>query len=190
MSIRLLATLSLLTILSGCVSSSLDSSYSLQGKGESVIVIGFNQPHLKITVAKGRATGDKFMRNQTGIATYYGSGENGYVVFRAKPNQLLALTSVRYSKKPMLSPNVWPCGDNETISFEVPENKVLYLADLEINDPSDAFGVVSINSYFEGAKKHLNSSYPNLASKLELGTYKMIKSAESCTRSPTVPILL
>ena len=172
---------------SGCATGTINSSFKPKGGGESVFVFKVDPAKKIVFFFEGKEEDGVFKQNRLARATFNGRPKNGYLVFKGSPGETLALT--QYAHKSFGFKNsAWPCEDFETISFTVPSNEVLYMADITLGDKGEAFNLNLANN-FDQAKAHLQRYFPKLAPSLKQGTFKMIKGERSCDEEAAIPVV-
>lgn len=153
--------------------------------GDSYIVFGLKPETVRLTISDGTVKDGTFTGRAAGALPVYGPADDGFIVFKAKPGETLAIIGAQILGKSTDTngPRFNPC--EETVAFNVPAGKVLYVA-------SVAFGISPDASYVPGgqivpsfytqigaARQFLLEHYPDLAPDLEMGKVEFLKLADS-----------
>ncbi len=175
------------TVISGCATTrTINSTFESKEGSDSVFVFKVNPAKKIVFFFKGKEESGVFITNVFSKAIFRGKPKNGYVVFKAKPGETISLT--QYAHKAYgYNNSAWPCQDFETISFTVPTNEVLYMADITLANKGEAF-TLNLDQNFDQAKSHLQRYFPKLAPKLKQGEFRMIKGERSCAENVIIPV--
>lgn len=174
--VKSIQTLFLLTILvlTGCATGGpVSSSYQLSDSTDSIVVIGTNFPFQM-----------SFYANTAKYVTFRGKPKNGYFVFRSPPNQKIALQEIEIPKTILGT----LCGDARSISFDVPESKIIYIGHIdelstELFEKTQTKLIdITIKKDIKSAQAHLKEFYPNLTEPLVDWSYEPNK-AFKCVRT-------
>ena len=175
--------------LSGCVSGgAIPADYKLGKPGTSIFVIGVKTDY-EYTFLKNGVNDEVF--STAGFAGgWRGKAENGYLIGEIKSNESYGLGEISG-----YNPNLFLhsfCGGGETITFSLPENRIIYLghiSEFEFSRTKDSqldatIDLLKVENKFESALKHVNENYPHLAEKLEQGNYKLIPTSDCVVNTP------
>ena len=176
---NILFILFIMTAISGCASN---SSFKQNGS-DSIFIFKVNPDKKIVFFFKGKEEDGVFKQNVFSKAAFRGKPKNGYVIFKAKPGDTIALT--QYAHKSIGFKNsAWPCQGFETITFTVPTNEVLYMTDITLGEKGEIFNL-SLNQNFDQASAHMQRHYPRLAPSLKQGTFKLIAGERDCDEDAT-----
>ena len=174
------------TVISGCASGTINSNLKQKDGSDSVIVFKVNPTEKIVFFFKGKEEQGVFKQNVFSKAAFRGKPKNGYVVFKAKPGDTIALT--QYAHKAFGFKNsAWPCQDFETVSFSVPANEVLYMTDMTLGEKGEGFNL-TLAQNLEQARVHLQRYYPSLATDLKQGEFKMVPGDRACAENVAYPV--
>ncbi len=163
MKLKLAFALALLAPLSGCLSyNQLTNSTVTPPGDDSIFVIGLTPDNYRISVWPGHINEHGvFVKSQIRNAAFYGGAQNGYVVFKAKTGDVLAITNARIvnSSKSVFGLDYGPRCD--TLVFKVPKGQAVYLGDVAFT-PISADGHIapSVSDHFEAARHFISASFP------------------------------
>jgi hypothetical protein len=111
--------------------------------------------------------------------TFMGEPEDGFIVGRSKEGTLLGISMVQphTSKTDLFEPLTTPC-EGRTLTFTARGGKVVYITSAHYQLHTGGNGVAdgleaNFSSDLEGARAFLKKHYPNLADKLEQGSYEL-----------------
>ncbi|GAA5445178.1 hypothetical protein Misp06_03375 [Microbulbifer sp. NBRC 101763] len=188
--LRLIVVTLFITALSGCISfsnMSKDSSYSDLGE-DSVIILGI-KPDFRVHIYKGEELDYGWEMNNVAV-TLNTFPEGGYIVAKLSPRS----DGINYGVGGVLPEGIggqlyMPCGGKETMTFEAPAGKVVYVGSLEFvgSNGSKSF---KVTNDFDDAKKYLEQEYPSFSKHLEYSEPAILKVANiSCTRTIYIPVV-
>lgn len=183
-----LATLALMLglagLCAGCgTSGRLDPSAAVRSPDDSYFVIAVHGRSENAFGPAGQsfvAVSDAIVKNgkaefevslSNGLVPFLDYTENDYVVGKAhRGGDTLAIWGInRYS----------PCGATNIVVFTAPAGKVVYITDIDTTGSrggwqGDHYMQVRYRKDIEAARAFLRSHYPNLADKLEPGSYELV----------------
>lgn len=156
---------------------------------EAYFILGLSPPEYQIQIFRGSINSDdRFHLHPFANASLNGIAESGYIVGKADGGSFLAITRV-YPNASDIYTSFIPCEDGKTVVFKAIGGKVIYIADIEYTLTNNKL-MLGYKDNINGAKKYLESEYPDLASSLMQGEFDIIKTTESCTSTIYVPISL
>ncbi|RZL03549.1 MAG: hypothetical protein EOP36_04245 [Rubrivivax sp.] len=176
-------------LLQGCTSvGRLDRDVMAPSANEAIYVLGLTPANHRAFIFPGELKDGVFIQDNMRAASYYGSSQKGYIVAKAKPSDVWAITNilVTESEAGYFGPGFAPCGGQNTITFKVPAGQVTYIGNVEFARQEKKLEV-QYTSNFEAAKTYLEANYPNLRGLLQQGTFELAKVNRSCER-PTITI--
>jgi len=130
---------------------------------EAYFILGLSPPEYQIQIFRGSINSDdRFHLHPFANASLNGIAESGYIVGKADGGSFLAIT------------RVYPNASDIYTSF------IIYIADIEYTLTNNKL-MLGYKDNINGAKKYLESEYPDLASSLMQGEFDIIKTTEPCT---------
>jgi len=171
-----------LTPLSGCVTQ-LKKTESV-ATDETVFVIGV-QPSLSLTLVQGKIQNGKF-DPINGAGGYANDPEEGYMITKVKPGEVLGLTQVHILRG-TLHPRYIACEDKKSMVFNVPKGKIIYLANIQYTENRSGVSLEYLDKYNE-ATEYVNREYPALRKRLVKWKYELLPVDDSCTETIYIPM--
>jgi hypothetical protein len=174
----------LLIFCAGCAGSigRVDRDATVDSNSDSYFVIGVKPEFTQVLIFKGWVTEAGFYQNPLLPATVSYPVEGGFIVGKTHAGAINALTkAILYSRK-----SDWGvggmvhCKDSKSLVFVAPAGKVIYLTSL--NYRWEVGGLIEeYRQEFSAAKAYMESHYPNLAQKLEIGKFDLMHvTTEKC----------
>lgn len=130
-------------LISGCATGvqnlSKSSSYAIN-EGEAAVVIGLKPSNLHIALHVGVIVDGRFEIPSGAKPAAAGQSENGYLVIKAKPGAVLAISSVlrKPSSSQLAGRHKIFCSGETVYSFQVPKAGVFYLADFSLRETNNS----------------------------------------------------
>jgi hypothetical protein len=140
--------------LPGCTSvGRLDRDVAAPSAAEAIYVLGLMPANHRAFIFPGELKDGAFIQDNMRAASYYGSSQDGYIVAKAKPSDIWAITNilVTESEAGYFGPGFAPCGGQNTITFKAPAGKVTYIGNVEFARQEKSLAV-QYTSNFEAAK--------------------------------------
>jgi hypothetical protein len=182
---KILCILCVLIFLGACASvGKLDKSVALNVGSESIFVIGVAPENYIISIFPGTVKNGEFNQNVTRSPSFLGHPDGKYIVAKASAGEILALTrfAVAKDKDSNVGPRIRFCEGMETMSFEVPAGKVIYLGDINFEESGDRIKM-NYTSDIASAKQYVDREFPNLKNRLESWKYQMMPVNANCVRT-------
>lgn len=186
---QFIVLLSVAMFLSGCTSVGRVKPDEDINPEESVYILGVAPDNYRISIFPGEVRDGKYHQNIYRVASVYGAAEDGYVIGKAASKETVAIGYIRVvkDKDSLLGTDFKPCKGAQTMVFEIPAGKVLYLGDVKYRIDGDKL-FVDYSKDFEAAKKYIDSRYPKLRGRLEPWKYELMQTTIPCTTQIYVPI--
>jgi hypothetical protein len=181
---RLFAVALVCAVLSGCASAGQVNPNSTVTDKDAYFVLGISPEYTRVQIDDGYIENGVFqpsfaVKMWAVNTTFMGEPEDGFIVGKSKDGTLLGISMVQphMSKNDLLGPLTRPC-EGHTLTFTARGGKVVYIASAHYRTHFRSNGVAneleaSFSSDLEGARAFLRKHYPNLAGKLEQGTYAL-----------------
>jgi hypothetical protein len=166
----------------GCASCTtlgrVPASASLGSNGDTYFVIGISPAKTRVTIKDGHVSGGSFEQSGSAAvmpfsATLMDVPQDGFVVGKAPAGTTLSLYRV-FDETAWPDVVFGPCKTGaKMLVFTVPSSSVVYITSVSFRriagglDPAYADDI-------EAARTFLKARYPNLAEKLQRGTYKLL----------------
>jgi hypothetical protein len=184
--LSLLATV----LASGCATTwgQLKGDAASPAGDESIFIIGVAPPNHRLFIFSGNVVDGKFEVGSFSPAVVLASAKDGYVVAKVKGGEVLGIADVEVVQNESQSygTHYFTCDSVETMVFEVPRGRVIYLADIRFQ----AQGTRLASRYevrVDQAAAHMRSNFPNVKAPVEQHPYKMLPMPRKCT-GPTLTI--
>jgi hypothetical protein len=115
------------------------SNYALN-EGEAAVVIGLKPDNLLIALHAGVIVDGRFEIPSKAKPSAAGQAQDGYLVIKAKPGDLLAITSVlrKPSASQLSGRHKTFCSGEKVYAFQVPKAGVFYLADFTLRETNNS----------------------------------------------------
>ena len=168
----------------------------MQSNDDAYFVMGVDPPFTSVQIDQGTIENEKFVGTIATFlwgptaATFIGQPVDGFIVGKTKGGTALAMTWVRpyASKDALLAPELTPCPNfqsdespdephGKAVVFSPPAGKVVYIASIKFY-PTPRGSLASLfHKDIEAARAFMKIHYPQLADKLENGSYQLIPLA-------------
>ena len=160
--------------------------------GDSIFVIGMEPGPYRISVMRGEIDSEAgvFLKNTRAAGAYYGGGTNGYVVAKAKPGDVLAITGIETRPQGSSPKTHWPCNGETTIVFQLPrDTATVYVGDITYRPGSKSPELVYTED-LSAAQAHVRANYANLGSTPEKIEHQILPVSQPCFDNvgPVIPI--
>lgn len=182
-------------LISGCASldfGRVGKDVLLPSSEHSIIVLGVAPSDYTVSIFPGQMKDEIFNQSLWKSAAISGAPIDGFVVAQVTSGQTLALLKTyRVDKDGSGIPFTLfeICGKEKTMVFEVPKGKIIYIGDIQYKQLEKQVQT-RYGQNFESAKRYIDSHYPNLRDRLELGKVDLIPTNVPCTTTLTIPIYL
>lgn len=168
----------------GCASKGQVDPQSAVTDKDAYFLLGITPEYTRVQIDDGYVRDGAF---HSGFAvkmwavntTFMGEPEDGFIVGKSKDGTLLGISMVQphASKTDLLEPLTFPC-EGHTLTFTAQGGKVIYIASARYSVRTGSNGAgdrleANFSNDLEGARSFLKTHYPNLADKLEQGTYAL-----------------
>jgi hypothetical protein len=181
----------LIALLTGCGRSAvLHASDPAPTNNEAIVVMGVKPAGYEVRFYTGAEMDGRFAQDILRGPVISGMPTDGYLVARAKPGDLLGLTTIiAEGGNPLGSyKNYHACGEYKAAVVKVPDAAVVYLGHFEYSLLGDRMDIRS-SSDVQAARKYLQDQYPQIKSELREGDVKVMLTQRSC--APTlIPIYI
>lgn len=171
-------------------------------RADTYVLLGVQPAATEVVLSAGTVQDGKFEQSFAGHLwgghTYWARSEDGYVLIKTDDEPTLALLRVfsRRTTHSLLGTWYTPCADagsrnlaeaimatrgtiaGNAMVFEPPIDKVTYIGSVAFarNEEQDSLTPTYTND-LEGAREFLRTHHPELADKLEQGTYELTPAA-------------
>ena len=185
-----LAAVLVVIFLSSCTSfRTLDENTSLKSNTESVFILGVKPENYRLFIFPGSVKNQVFHQNTFRPASVYGSAQDGYLVGKAQAGDTLAITMIRVvkDKNAVLGADFVACSQVKTMTFTIPEGKVIYLGDVDYKF-EDKYLEVRYSKDLGSATRFIRKNYPKLQETVEPWSYELLPTNASCTSDTYIPV--
>ena len=184
---RQLVCLVAIVMCGGCTSMGrLDTKSQAPDKNQSIFVVGVSPENHRIGIFGGTEKDGAFKQNWL-PAVFYGGAQGGYIVGKSSGGKTLAITAVQVtaSEKSLIGTDFTACDGAETVVFQAPPGKVIYLGSVDYRVSGDKLEIRYWND-LEGARRYLSGAYPGLADRVEQGSYELLPTDLTCAQNTTI----
>lgn len=151
---------------------------------ETLFVIGISPEDSRVKVAPGYVRDDVFHALQPdGPSSMFAPPELGFVVGKAKPGEVMAITIVSTA-----STDFVPCQGARTMVFTIPDKRAVYVGHIAWERAGPR---LLVPRYFDdpaSAAAHVAKQYPSLKAPLENASYRLAPTALVCADQPGVDL--
>ncbi|KPJ91598.1 MAG: hypothetical protein AMJ53_11275 [Gammaproteobacteria bacterium SG8_11] len=155
------------------------------GLDETVFVIGIKPAEFNPILFPGYIRDGKFHLYTTRNG-YGNNPEEGYMITKVKPGDLLGITKVLI-KRGSFGPTFKMCGNKKTLVFKVPKGKVVYISDIRYEEHK-GYITFEYADKFNEAKEYIDREYPALRNRMEKWEYELLPITASCTETIHVTV--
>lgn len=173
--------------------------------GDTFFIIGISPPFTKVEVSDGHLDGEKFEQSRAvrmwGINAYWGVPEDGFILVKGFGEPMYGITVIQFHGSAhsiggtLYSPceDAGPNGLMESVLsvrgtapggamvFTPPAGKVTYVGSVSFDrDKETLKATASYSNDLEGARNFLKTHHPELADRLEQGSYQIMTAEGSC----------
>jgi hypothetical protein len=178
-------------LLAGCTSAfQLKDDAPAPSNDESVVILGVSDEHYQVSIFPGSIDKGVFVTTLIRPATVAGKSRNGYLVGKARANDIIAITLVRYKDNPdaiLGFMDFVPCNGSNTMVFRVPHGKVVYLGSVDYRFNGRNLNIRYTNE-LEQAQRYIDSSFPALRGKVEHIAPEFMPMKASCNSTVYIPV--
>ncbi len=179
---KFLATLFAAWLTVGCTSiGSVDPGTFTPTQTEAFFLFGLQPDQYRIAIFSGSIENGVFKQSfLSQVPVFYGGPSDGYVMGKAKPGDVLAVTVVRTGATALS--DFSPCGAQRTVVFKLQEpGKVAYFGDITLGVPGKQLQW-QFKQNTAMASKHLAAKAPDLADRLVSRAPDLLPVAARCSR--------
>jgi len=156
-------------------------------RNETVVVLGVGSNQDLVSIFAGTIRDGRFQQGLS-AAQISGAAIDGYIVAKASPGQVLAITVVHRKDGSALGSRFHPCGGNRVLTFEVPSARVIYVGDVRYT-PARGWMTQEVFQNHRAAASYIDRAYPALRGRVEAWPTRMLPVSTSCTPDP-IPIVI
>jgi hypothetical protein len=182
-------TLAAILLLAGCTTFRAVDHDATVAPGQTFFVMGVNSDHYRVKVFPGHVSNGIFHEDVLGMSAVFGAPTDGYLVGKAAPGDVLAITMVRHvnDTSDFLGQDFIPCLNARTMVFTVPDKHVVYLGDIDYQFDSTGLRVAYADK-LDTAAAWLASHYPKLGDAPQHVDYELLPTALGCSHTIYVPV--
>lgn len=163
----------LVVVLAGCGTAAIiQADFAGPASDESLIVLGARPDGIRLHIQPVTLT-EQGARAE-GFPAINGDVKDGYLVGTAKAGQHLALMSV-YTE----NGGYHACGGRRALVFEVPQGKVVYIADAEYDEQGKTMRIRYHNRLKE-AQEHVRTRYPRIKQEVQALVPRSLPLLQGC----------
>ena len=180
---RTTLTVALGVLLGACTSvGTVDKDVAPPKGDEALFILGVSPENHRVQVVAGSIEYGLFKPDQWSVkAKVYAAPTDGYVVWKGKEAETMAVSMVRIVKEKgdLLGRDFRPCGEQRTMVFRSPGGKVVYLGDVAYQLTGNSLSV-RYNDDFKAAQGFVERNYPQLKGQLVQGRFDLLPSTFPC----------
>lgn len=169
-----------------------DSTSTGLGPGtEAIVVLGVAPENHRVVLFPGSLVNGRFRQNPFRNAVVAGTPQGGYVVGKATPGEVLAVTVVVALKNSTDTSGTrfYPCEHTKTMVFQVPAAGIYYLGDVAYELAGRQLRVIYSQDR-ERLRDHMRVNFPSLQGEVRTLAYQLLPTADECSRTVQVPVYI
>ena len=165
-------------MLCSCGSSARLETAAAPATDETVFVIGVAPDAVLLGFGQGAVRDGAFQRDLASNFSFRGKPQAGYIVARVKSGPPLGLVMLDWpARAVMVNALFWACGGRQTLVFDTPPDRVVYLGHIELEGSAKR---ITWRDGFERARGYVDENYPALRGRLSPHAVSILPTSTGC----------